>query len=83
MDLLVSVMAPYPPVRSAASLRPVSSLRREKGRVGEIETGDVPGVAGSLFTAQLMDQIDDQSREGEQFSNYNQENCPSEGDGIV
>ena len=81
MDLFVSVMAPYPPVRSAASLRPVSSLRREK--VGEIETGDVPGVAGSLFTAQLMDQIDDQSREGEQFSNYNQENCPSEGDGIV
>ena len=81
MDLFVSVMAPYPPVRSAASLRPVSSLRREK--VGETETGDVPGVAGSLFTAQLMDQIDDQSREGEQFSNYNQENCPSEGDGIV
>ena len=51
--------------------------------MGETETGDVPGVAGSLFTAQLMDQIDDQSREGEQFSNYNQENCPSEGDGIV
>ena len=41
------------------------------------------GVEGGVRAADVMGEVYDERDEREELSNYNQENCPLEGDGIV